>query len=172
VHAWAKLEAKFPNWRLKIVGPDEVGHRAELERLALNWQLSRISFEPPLYGEAKVTALQSADLFVFPTLNDNFGLVVAEALAAGTPVISTNGAPWGELPTRGCGWWIDAGVEPLSTALANAMDMPSATLKSMGSRGRVWNEQCVLWSAIADEMIQVYRWLATKGERPATVQLH
>ncbi len=50
-----------------------------------------------LHGEAKREAMQTADLFVLPTRSENFGIVVAEALACGVPVITTKGAPWEEL---------------------------------------------------------------------------
>jgi glycosyltransferase involved in cell wall biosynthesis len=54
-------------------------------------------FTGPLYGAEKLQALASADLFVLPTRSENFGIAVAEALAAGVPVITTKGAPWAEL---------------------------------------------------------------------------
>ena len=60
---------------------------------------------------ANPTAYAAADLFILPTLDDNFAMTVAEALAHGTPVISTKGAPWQDLETHGCGWWIDHGVQ-------------------------------------------------------------
>ena len=75
---------------------------------------------------------------VLPTLNENFGLTVAEALAAGTPAISTKGASWSGLEREGCGWWIDHGVEPLAAALAHAMALPREALKAMGDKGREW----------------------------------
>jgi glycosyltransferase involved in cell wall biosynthesis len=106
VHAWSKVEVQYPNWRLRIAGPPELGHDNELRALAVSLGLTRISIEGPVYGEAKTVAYQYADVFALPTLNENFGLTVAEALAAGTPVISTKGAPWSGLEREGCGWWI------------------------------------------------------------------
>ena len=118
VRAWAKVEAAHPDWRLRIVGPAELGHDAELRALAASLNLSRVSIEPAIYGEEKYTAFREADIFVLPTLNENFAMTVAESLAAGTPVISTKGAPWAGLEVERCGWWIDHGIEPLAAALA------------------------------------------------------
>ena len=138
IRAWSKVEASCLDWRLRIAGPPEAGHDDELRALAMALGLSRVSVEGPIYGEAKTIAYQDADVFVLPTLNENFGLTVAEALAAGTPAISTKGAPWSGLDGEGCGWWIDHGVEPLAAALAHAIELPPATLKAMGAKGRRW----------------------------------
>src|SRR5262249_46787354 len=93
VRAWARLEAVHPDWLLRIVGPDELGHAGELVALAAQLKARRVFVEKSVAGDAKVAAYQQADLFVLPTLNENFGITVAESLAAGTPVIATKGAP-------------------------------------------------------------------------------
>jgi glycosyltransferase involved in cell wall biosynthesis len=58
-------------------------------------------------GDGAVSFLSRFDLFVFPTLGENFGHVVFESLAAGTPVIVGNDTPWGQLETAGAGWICD-----------------------------------------------------------------
>jgi glycosyltransferase involved in cell wall biosynthesis len=171
VHAWSKVEAGFPGWRLKIVGPSEAGHEDELRALARGLGLARVSVVGPVYGGAKTTAYREADLFVLPTLNENFGLSVAEALAAGTPAISTKGAPWSGLQSEGCGWWIDHGVEPLAATLAHAMALPREALKAMGNKGRQWMVRDFSWGRVARDMVEVYRWLVHSAEPPPTVWL-
>jgi glycosyltransferase involved in cell wall biosynthesis len=170
VHAWAKVEAGFPSWRLKIVGPPEAGHEDELRALTRGLGLARVSVVGPVYGAAKTAAYQEADLFVLPTLNENFGLTVAEALAAGTPAISTKGAPWSGLQSEGCGWWIDHGVEALAATLAHAMASPRAALKAMGNKGRQWMVRDFSWDRLAHDMLDVYVWLARNAEPPSTVR--
>ena len=135
VRAWAIVEAAHPDWRLRIIGPDELGHARELAALAANLKTQRVSIEGPVAGDAKTSAYREADLFVLPTLNENFAITVAEALAAGTPVIATKGAPWHGLEREDCGWWIDHGVEPLVATLAEAMTMERGALKSDGRQG-------------------------------------
>jgi glycosyltransferase involved in cell wall biosynthesis len=170
VHAWSKVEAACPGWRLKIVGPSEAGHYDELRALAMAFGLTRVSVEGPIYGDAKTTAYREADVFVLPTLNENFGLTIAEALAAGTPAISTKGAPWGGLESEGCGWWIDHGVEPLAAALAQAMALPREALKAMGDKGREWMVRDFSWDRVAHDMLDVYLWLARGAPPPPTIR--
>jgi glycosyltransferase involved in cell wall biosynthesis len=170
VHAWSKVEVGHPGWRLKIVGPPEGGHDDELRALAMKLVLNRVSVEGPIYGEAKAAAYREAEVFVLPSLNENFGLTVAEALAAGTPVISTKGAPWGGLEIEGCGWWIDHGTEPLAAALANAMALSRRVLSTMGQKGREWMAQEFSWDRIGHDMLDVYLWLSRSAEPPPTIR--
>jgi glycosyltransferase involved in cell wall biosynthesis len=170
VQAWSKVEAGYPGWQLKIAGPPEIAHDQELRKLTIALGLSRVSIEGPIYGEAKTIAYRDADVFVLPTLNENFGLTVAEALAAGTPVISTKGAPWSGLEREGCGWWIDHGVEPLAEALAHAMALPREALNAMGDRGRQWMARDFSWDSVAHDMLGIYHWLARRVPPPPAVR--
>ena len=170
VRAWSKVEAERPSWRLKIVGQPEAGHDDKLRELAMSLGITRVSVEGPIYGDEKTAAYQSADLFVLPTLNENFGLTVAEALVAGTPAISTKGAPWSGLESVGCGWWIDHGVEPLACALAHAMALSRETLKAMGDKGREWMMRDFSWDRVACDMLDIYYWLARSAEPPPAVR--
>lgn len=171
VRAWAQMEAMFPDWRLRIVGPSEGGHGEELAALASSLKLDRVAIDGPLTGEAKLAAYREADLFVLPTLNENFALTVAESLAAGAPVIATKGAPWDGLVRERCGWWIDIGVEPLAAALQVAMSLPDGERTAMGQRGRDWMARDFGWAGVARQMIEVYGWLSGGGDRPAQVHL-
>jgi glycosyltransferase involved in cell wall biosynthesis len=171
VRAWAQQESAHPEWRLRIVGPDELGHAAELANLAGELKIRRMSIEDSVVGDAKNALYRQADLFVLPSLNENFGITVAEALSLGTPVIATKGAPWQDLAREGCGWWIDHGVEPLAVALGNAMAMTREVLQAIGAKGRAWMRRDFSWDRVACDMFDVYRWLALRGELPTTVRL-
>jgi glycosyltransferase involved in cell wall biosynthesis len=170
IHAWEELSKDRPDWQLVIAGPDESGHRAALEKTVQQRQISRVSFRGPVYGKAKDGLLADADLFVLPTISENFGIAVAEALAAGVPAIVTNGAPWSGLETEKCGWWVKQGVEPLLTALKEATALSASHRKAMGLRGREWMQRDFGWEAIGQQMAFAYRWIIGHGDCPPYVK--
>ena len=169
LRAWSLLGRDVEGWLLRIVGPSENGHLESLQLLARELDLPNVSFEAPLNGEEKARAYAGAEIFVLPTLHENFGMVVAEALAHGTPVISTVGAPWEGLTHERCGWWIDHGPESLAATLKEGMALSDEERAQMGRRGREWMRRDFSWSTIAEKMMRLYEWCAGTGERPAFV---
>lgn len=173
LEAWAKVDAA--GWGLRIVGPDEGGHEAELKRLCASLGLSTsaeapdVIFSGPLTGNAKERAYQDADLFILPTHSENFGIAVAEALAHGVPVITTHGAPWELLVEEGCGWWVPVTVDGIAGALADATKRAPDELAAMGKRGRAVVADRFSYDKIAAEMIACYEWVLGNGPRPGCV---
>jgi len=169
IAAWATL--KPADWRLVIAGPDEGGHLAEVIEAAKSYGvLDAVDFVGEVEGAAKTSIYQSAHLFVLPTYSENFGVVVAEALSYGLPVITTRGAPWSDIETFGCGWWINIGKEPLVHALKQALGLTELQLQEMGSRGRIYAERYD-WSDIAAKMTSVYSWILGGAIKPDCVRL-
>lgn len=170
VAAWSQVRPA--GWRMAVCGPDECGHAQQLKQAVAAAGLSDVfDFKPPVYGPEKEALYASADLFVLPTFSENFGIVIAEALAAGVPVITTKGAPWEELRTRQCGWWIDIGVEPLAAALKQATSLSDKERYEMGQRGRRLVEDKYSWPQVGREMLSVYRWVLGNGPQPPCVRL-
>lgn len=172
LRAWQAVEHRFPDWDLCIVGPDDGGYRREMEDLAARLGLKRVVFRGPLFGEEKLRAYRESSLFVLPTHSENFGIAVAEALAAGTPAIVTKGAPWRGLENQGAGWWIDIGVDPLIACLEKALDSKPATLAEMGRAGRDWMLRDYSWDRIGEKFEKTYRWILKGGETPSWVRLN
>jgi glycosyltransferase involved in cell wall biosynthesis len=173
IEAWARLRPeRRAGWRLRIVGPSEDGYGAALTALAERLGLAtEVAVEPPIYGPAKLVAYRRADVFVLPTRNENFGLTVAEALAAETPAISTRGAPWSGLETERCGWWPFYGVDAMAAALDAALGLPETERHAMGQRGRAWMARAFSWDTVAEQLIDVSAWLrdGCRGAKPAAI---
>jgi glycosyltransferase involved in cell wall biosynthesis len=166
VRAWAQVRPQ--NWRVVVAGGNENSHQAEVEAVVREFGLSpSFSFVGPVDGQAKWELYRSADLFVLPSHSENFGLVIAEALASGLPVITTKGTPWELLWRERCGWWVEVGVEPLAQALREAFALGDIERREMGGRGRRVVEQEYTWTAVAKQMASVYRWLLGQTDRPA-----
>ena len=168
VEAWGRVRPD--GWRLVIAGPDDGGHQAEVERQAEALGLGgAVSFPGPVGDDDKWDLYGAADLFVLPTLAENFGIVVAEALAAGLPVLTTHEAPWRVLETERCGWWVETGPDAVAAALREATAAPPDALRAMGARGRAYAEARLSWDRTAAEHLALYQWLLDGGSRPAFV---
>lgn len=142
-------------WRLVIAGPDEQGTRARLEAQARTLGLKNVELPGPLYGDEKRRALADADLFVVPSRSENFGIAVAEALAAGLPVIATKATPWREIDGR-CGWWVDVDAAAVTRGLAVAMQLGDAERAAMGECGRGLVAARYRWPSVARAMLEAY----------------
>ena len=155
VAAW-KQEHR-PGWRLRIVGADEDGHRSEVEAAVANAGLNdSIVVNEAVHSEEKWSLLSQADVVVLPSFSENFGIVVAEALCCGTPVITTRGTPWSGLTVRQCGWYVDADVSGIAQALRSALRTSRADLKQMGTRGQRWVRAEFAWKDIGAKMLDAY----------------
>lgn len=172
VEAWAKAHPQ--GWQCELVytlnGEEERAYETEVKKRIIALGLSyadnpsgdsmasaNFILTGSLNDWEKWSAYARADLFVLPTYSENFGIVVAEALWAGVPVITTKGTPWTELVDRKCGWWIDIGVAPLIVALREAMLLTNEERSAMGVRGRKLVEEKYTWKAVCTAMIEGYR---------------
>lgn len=156
VEAWSRVRPQ--GWKMEIVGTDADGYQAVVEQAVRDHGLEQdFIMTGPLMDERKWEAYRRADLFVLPTYSENFGIVVAEALYAGVPVITTKGTPWAELEEHRCGWWIDIGVEPLVDALQKACALSDGERAAMGACGTDLVNTRYTWPALGRQMAEAYR---------------
>lgn len=165
VAAWGNVAEKFPEWSLVIAGPDR-GAVPMLKEMITIRNIPRVSFVGELHGIDKYKFLASVDLYVLPSLTENFGITIAEALACGTPVIASHGCPWERLDEKGCGWWIELGEESLTNQLEKSLAEEPETLKQMGMRGISWMRSEYMWDGIGLKMKSAYEWICNGGTKP------
>ena len=165
IDAWAKLPKELrQSWEVRIVGPDQEGHISELKSQCVKLGvLDDFIFVGPKYDEDLDREYKSADLFVLPTHSENFGSVVIEALAREVPVVCSQGAPWKDLETYGCGWWPEDSVDALHSALMKSMSLLDEERKEMGKRGKKLVEEKYTWDAVCKAMVRGYESVLNHG---------
>ena len=178
IDAWRLVQDRFPAWRLVIVGDDldgvslaGTGYADALRRRAADRGAARVSFAGELRGPAKWRAYADAELYVLPSRSEGFGLTVAEALAAGTPAVTTRTTPWRAIDVRQAGWCIDPGTEPLAACLHDALARDPAALREMGLRGRRWMAADFSWPEIGRRMVRTCQWLMGSATKPDWVRM-
>jgi glycosyltransferase involved in cell wall biosynthesis len=142
---------------LQIAGDGDTTYLNSLKTLSERLGLSsQVQWLGGVYNEEKWSLLRQADLFVLPTHSENFGIVVAEALASGTPVLTTYGAPWSVLNTERCGWCVDVTVDALRDALTSFARLDESDLRLMGLRGRRLVEENYDARKLVGEFVKMY----------------
>ena len=124
LQAFAELKNQLEGIQLRLVfaGPDESRMKAQLERTAAQMGAGReVGFVGPLFGSNKWAAYRDADIFVLPSMNENFGNAAAEAIVAGTPVIVTEQCGIAPLLANEAGLVVRHEARALVEALAHVL---------------------------------------------------
>ena len=105
IRAFAQVLKARPEFHLVMAGPDQEGWGARLLDLSTSLGVnSQITWAGMLTGQLKWGAFRAAEAFVLPSHSENFGVVVAEALACGLPVLITDKVNiWREIEADGAG---------------------------------------------------------------------
>ena len=138
VAAFARSADAHPDVDLVIAGPDQSGLRQELTAIAERLGVAeRIHWPGMLTGEAKWGAFRAADVFVLPSHQENFGIVVAEAMALGKPLLITDKVNiWREVETDGAGIVVKDDLEGVAEGLRRALALTADERERMGAAAR------------------------------------
>ena len=161
IDAFASLGGEAEGWRLVVAGDGEEAYVASLRSRA-SAAGRPVDFVGWLTGEQKARALGSASLFVLPSMQENFGIVVAEAMAAGTPVVVSEAvALSGDVRRVAAGWVANPDAGGLARVLSEAISSPSERARR-GGAGRGLAEERYRWGAVARELAARYEALAAR----------
>lgn len=147
------LSAPRGDWLLLVVGVAE-----DYTAAALSAEYASASQRVMIFdGVGRPPPYAVASLFVLPSHSENFGLVIAEALAARVPALVTDTTPWTGLAPNGCGWCVP--WEQYGPTLATALGTPAEELAAMGERGRNWAAREFSWARAAVLLLEFYQHL-------------
>ena len=149
---------QLPNTSLALVGDGPARKRLERSFAGLP-----VCFMGYLRGDRLASAYASADIFVFPSRLETFGLVVVEAMAAGLPVVAARVGGVSEVLREGInGYSFASGdTEGLLRGI-QAIAKDRETMRWMGQQARAYAET-QSWEAIMDELIAEYDRLIVKN---------
>ena len=158
--AWQQVNPS--GWKLLVIGIEDEFTAKELSDYAarMGGAKSGIRIHE---GSQRPTPYGCADLFLLPSWSENFGIVVAEALAAGVPAIVTEGSPWSEIPTHDAGWFVP--WSEFIETLDHATQLPSHELDAMGDRGQQWMVSDFSWKKSAKILADFYITLVNDRQR-------
>lgn len=105
-------------------------------------------------GEDRPAPYAVASLFLLPSLSENFGLVIAEAMAHGLPVLVTDATPWTGVNRIGAGWCVPFDRYP--ETLTNALKEGAASLSARGSTAKHYVLQEYSWQKAAETLAGFY----------------
>jgi glycosyltransferase involved in cell wall biosynthesis len=160
--AWEGLPAS-PKVELLIAGGGDAAAEAAVAQWTRQQGGPHARWIGPVGGEAKLRLLANAFLVVLPSRSENYGMVVAEALAAGTPVITSTATPWNSLDARGCGWTVAPDAQSLAAALREALSIDDNARARMAHEAREFVEREHSLAAAAGRFEDLYASLVARG---------
>jgi glycosyltransferase involved in cell wall biosynthesis len=173
--AFARLSSR-ESTSLILAGPDQIGWETNLRSQAARLNLTdRVVFTGMLQGNMKRGALASADAFILPSHQENFGISVVEALAAGVPVLISNRVNiWREIDADRAGYIESDDLEGTSRLLQRWIDISSAEREAIRRNARSCFEQRFEIDHAVDSLLHILsasRTDSSRGENePRTAQ--
>ncbi len=155
IHHLRPVLEQVPGTRLALVGDGPA--RAMLEA---HFAGLPVTFMGYMQGEALAQAYASADVFVFPSANEAFGLVVLEAMAAGLPVVAARVGGVADVVSEGrSGYTFAPGDVGALVEGVRRVSADRDRLRVMGAAARAFAETQT-WPAMMDELLARYTRLA------------
>ena len=167
IEAFARTLAQDTAWHLVIAGPDSHGLQKELEALAARLGISnRITWTGMLKGKLKWGALKASEVFVLPSHQENFGIVIAEAMACGLPVIISDKVNiWREVTDYRAGFVCNDTVEGTETCLTQWRGLSGEEIGALRARSRGCFDSLFNYEATAKRVLEIVDRIAHQASR-------
>ncbi len=159
LEAFAKMAGQDEQLHLVMAGPDQAGWAAILQTQAERLGIAqRITWPGMLQDDAKWGVFYAADVFCLPSHQENFGIVVAEALACGKPVLISNKVNiWREIDEDSAGFVDDDTVEGTVRNLQRWLSLDAVARTEMAERAKQCFAKRFRIQRAAERLIQVIR---------------
>ena len=170
IDSWANINEN--DIQLEICGHyEDINYYESLKKKVKVKNIKNIIFSGPVSGEQKSKKFLQNDVFILPSKSENFGLVIAEALSYGLPVITSDNTPWKDLENNQIGWVTKLDQENLNHKINLASKLSKSTLKEMGLNGREFIKRKYSWGKLSKKYDKYYKWLSTGVSKPEFVDL-
>lgn len=166
IDAWTILENKYSDAELIIMGSGDIEYEQFLKKKIKQANIKNVIFTGFITGQEKFTQLASLTALCVPSEFENFGMIIPEALSVGTPVIASKGTPWEELEEYQCGYWVNNSPQSISQAIENIFSKSNSEILEMGKHGQNLVKQKYSDIQVAEQMMQLYKWLIYENEKP------
>lgn len=162
IEAFAESLAKDPSWHLVIAGPDQIGMQKQLQALAERVGLEgKITWTGMLRDNLKWGALTAAEVFVLPSHQENFGIVVAEALVCSVPVILSDKVNiWREVVNYWAGLVCDDTMVGTRNALRRWAELSQEEIAALRLRSRKCFDDLFNYDVTAKKALDIVELLA------------
>jgi glycosyltransferase involved in cell wall biosynthesis len=166
IRAFADQCRSDPKWHLVFCGPDSCGLQPKLARLAGRLGVAhRITWAGMIGGDLKWGAIRCADVFFLPSHQESFGMVVAEALACGVPVLISNKVNiWREIEADGAGLVEDDTSSGSSALLHRWTELSDAEQATMRVRAKQCFESRFAIKAASASLLSVLSTVSGKSQ--------
>jgi len=162
--AFAQVARADERLHLVMAGPDQTGWAASLQAQARRLGIDRaITWPGMLQGEMKWAAFKAAEVFCLPSHTENFGIVVAEALGCGKPVLISNKVNiWREIEVDAAGFVDDDTTTGTARNLRRWLALDAGGYADMSARARRCFESRFRIERAAERLVEIIEGHATR----------
>ena len=152
--AWDNLQSSIDNSVLVIAGDGDkniikwLNGRIQQRRLK-----NKVLYVGPIYGDMKWRLMSRSDVFILPSMSENFGNVVTESLMSKTPVVATKGTPWAELNSYNCGIWVENTTSGIEHGIKVLLSYTPSKRSLMGENGFNLVISKYTWQKAAEKIV-------------------
>ena len=158
IESFRLLLEKEPESVLLIAGEDD-GDLSRLQKLVNKCNLDeKVFFTGALSDSDKVDFLANASLFALASHTENFGIVFAESLAAGTPIVASQKTPWSVVETEKCGRWVPNDPNNFYKAMLDTLQHDREEMRQNAYKLAKNYD----WSTIADRFVATFERMLAK----------